>query len=796
MSKKKIYIVDHDTEADTCRKEVTPKLYKSGWDDDKIMEQRYFTPGKITVVGRKGKRKPGKKADYLLRYSQNFLIAVVEAKSIYKEAEDGLQQAKVYAEMLGLRFAFATNGKQIVEFDYITGIERKITEFPSPDELWFRLNQEEPVKSEIKDTFLKPFYAIPEKPTRYYQAIAINKAVKSILEGKERTLLTLATGTGKTTIAFQIIYKLWDNRWNRKGDHNRPKILFLADRSVLVDDPHAKDFSAFGDARCLIPEEGLLKGREVYFSTYQSLAEDGSRAGAFREFSRDYFDLVVIDECHRGSATDNSNWRMILNYFNRAIHLGLTATPLQNDNVDTYAYFGNPLYQYSLKQGIEDGFLAPYILHNIVPDVDATGWRPQAGQKDARGQLIPDGIYTTPDFETRLSFLPRTEAVAKHLYDHMVRHGRFDKTIVFCVNQHHASHMRQELNNLNSDLVKEYPNYVVRIVADEGNTGKGMLDEFMDVDKDVPVIVTTSRLLSTGVDIPTCKNIVLFRQINTPSEFKQIIGRGTRVREDKTKLFFTILDYTGSAYRNFADKDFDGFPPMITNEEMDDNGDRIEGSYNEEFPDPPDPKDWEDIGEPEENEIRPVSGTRKYYITEGKVTIINESVHILDNSGKLRTVQFTQYAKDTITEMFPTPEAFKSKWEDLGHRPHILKQLENHGIDLEHLKEVFNQKALDPFDLLCYVAFNLKPLTRKQRAERLKNNKPDLFAEYSEKAREVIDLIINKYVELGWNQLKPEVIQVEPIASKGNALEIANEFGGVEKLQLAIDRIQKWLYAA
>lgn len=298
MSKKKIHIIDHDTEADTCRKEVLPKLYNSGWADDKIMEQRYFTAGKIIVLGRKAKRKEGKKADYILRYSQNFPIAIVEAKSIYKEAEDGLQQAKDYAEILGLRFAFATNGKEIVEFDYTTGVERNMTEFPSPDELWFRLNKEEPIKSEIEETFLQPFYSIPEKPTRYYQTNAINKAVKYILEGNQRALLTLATGTGKTTIAFQIIYKLWNNRWNRRGSHNRPKILFLADRSVLVDDPHSKDFSVFGDARCLIPEEGLLKGREVYFSTYQSLAEDRTKAGAFRKFSRDYFDLVVIDECH------------------------------------------------------------------------------------------------------------------------------------------------------------------------------------------------------------------------------------------------------------------------------------------------------------------------------------------------------------------------------------------------------------------------------------------------------------------------------------------------------------------
>lgn len=799
MSKKKIHIIDHDTEADTCRKEVLPKLYKSGWDDDKLMEQRVFTDGKIVVLGRKAKRRDGKKADYILRYSQNLPIAVVEAKSIYKEAEDGLQQAKDYAEILGLRFAYATNGKEIVEFDYVTGLEQRINNFPTPDELWFRLNKEEPIKPEIQETFLEPFYPIPEKPIRYYQGIAINKAVKAVLEGKPRSLLTLATGTGKTTIAFQVIYKLWNNRWNRKGGHNRPKVLFLADRSILVDDPHSKDFAVFGDARCLIPEEGLLKGREIYFSTYQSLAEDSGRIGAFREFSRDYFDIIVIDECHRGSATDNSNWRMILNYFNQAIHLGLTATPLRNDNIDTYEYFGNPLYTYSLKQGIEDGFLAPYILHNIVPDVDVSGWRPQEGQKDAKGQLIPDGIYSTPDFETRLSLRPRTKAVAKHLFDFMIRHGRFDKTIVFCVDQPHANQMRQDLNNLNRDLVKKYPNYVVRIVSDEGDVGKGMLDEFMDIDKEVPVIVTTSRLLSTGVDIPTCKNIVLFREINSMTEFKQIIGRGTRVREDKNKLFFTIMDYNGSAYRNFADEDFDGYPPMITNEEIDELGNRIEGTYNEEFPDPPEPNEWKgfEVNEPEEEyETPPETGTRKYYIETGLVTIALETVHILNDAGKLRTVKFTQYAKETIINMFPTVDDFKATWENLDQRQNIIRELENKGIDIEHLRDLTNQKESDPFDLLCHVAFNLKPLTRKQRAELLKKNKPDLFAEYSDSAKEIIDMIIKKYVDQGWSQLKPEVIQVEPIASKGNVLEIAKKFGGIEQLQTAIDQIQKWLYAA
>lgn len=465
-----IHILDHDSEADTCRKFVLPKLKdESGWTDEQIIEQRPFTDGKIIVIGRIGRRKKAKKADYLLRYSQNYLIAVVEAKKHYKTAADGMQQAKDYAQILGLKFCYATNGKEILEFNFITGLETKIEKFPTAQELWNRLNIIEPVKREIQETLLKPFAVTPGKEIRYYQQIAINRAVKHILEGNRKGLLTLATGTGKTTVAFQIIHKLWNNRWNTKGEHRRPKVLFLADRSVLVTDPHAKDFALFGDARCLVPEEGLPSSREIYFSTYQSLAEDKSKVGAFRNLPRDFFDLIVIDECHRGSSSDDSNWRIILEYFNTSVQLGLTATPLRADNKDTYAYFGNPLYTYSLRQGIEDGFLAPYIVHRVVTDADATGWRPHDGQVDSTGQVIPDGVYTTPDFENSLSLLPRTKAVAKHLHQFMLKNGRFDKTIVFCVDQEHADQFRREISNLNSDLVRQYSDFAVRIVSEEGD---------------------------------------------------------------------------------------------------------------------------------------------------------------------------------------------------------------------------------------------------------------------------------------------------------------------------------------
>ena len=791
MSEPIININDYESEADTCRKDVLPKIYASQWTDEQIIEQGTFTDGKIVVLGRKAKRKKAKRFDYLLRYSQNFPLAIVEAKVKYKEAADGMQQAKEYATILGIKFAYSTNGTDILEFDFLTGLENEIKKFPTPAELWNRLNSVEPVKAEIQETFLKPFFAIAGKEIRYYQRIAINTSVKAILEGKKRALLTLATGTGKTTVAFQIIYKLWHNRWNVKGEHRRPKILFIADRSILVTDPHAKDFSVFGDARCLVPDEGLPSSREVYFSTYQSLAEDENRTGAFRKLPRDFFDLIVIDECHRGSSSDESNWRVILEYFNTSVQLGLTATPLRDDNKDTYLYFGNPLYTYSLKQGIEDGFLAPYIVHRIVPEPDAVGFRPQEGQLDANGELIPDEIYSTPDFENTLSHLPRTKAVAKHLSDFMAKNGRFDKTIVFCVNQEHADQFRREFSNLNSDLVIQYPDYAVRIVSDEKEIGKGHLGKFMDIDEPIPVVVTTSRLMSTGVDVPTCKNIVLFRLVNSMTEFKQIIGRGTRVREDKEKLFFTILDYTGTATRNFADPDFDGEPPLITEEEIDRDGITIPGTETI-ISVPPLPDD-EIISEPPPPTGEGVT-RKKYYINEGTVNIAAESVQIHGADGKLRTVQFTQYAKEQIATLFPSVNELRSKWSKTEERQCIIDELENNGISIEQLMDITKQNEADPFDLLCFVAYDLKPKTRKQRAELLQKNKPDFFSLYSEKAQHVLQMILEKYVDFGLNQIRPDIISAEPIRREGNEIEIVNAFGGIDKYKQAIEQLQTLLY--
>ena len=500
------------TEADTCRTYVVPKLQTAGWETEphSIAEQRQFTAGRIVVAGTKATRQKAKKADYLLRYTPEMTLAVVEAKAEHKLPADGLQQAKEYAQILGLNFAYATNGKGIIEFEFLTGIEREIATFPSPDELWQRLNTAEKLTEAQTKCLLTPYNNYAGKQPRYYQDIAINRVVKSILQGNRRNLLTMATGTGKTSVAFQICWKLWTSGWNRDGRFGKPRILFLADRNILVDDPKDKDFLPFGDARMKIEGGVANKSRQMYFAIYQSLAKDERRPGLFREFSSDFFDLIIVDECHRGSAADDSNWREILEYFEPAYQLGMTATPLRQDNKDTYEYFGAPLYTYSLRQGIEDGFLAPYRVHRILTTVDAAGWRPEAGQVDERGNEIPDQLYTTPNFEKGVVLRQRTDAIAKHITT-FLKDDPYAKTIVFCVDQEHAENMRAALSKCNPDLMKNDPNYVCRIVSDEGDIGKGHLGRFKDVETISPIIVTTSQMLTTGVDVPTCKNVATGR---------------------------------------------------------------------------------------------------------------------------------------------------------------------------------------------------------------------------------------------------------------------------------------------
>lgn len=784
------------TEADTCRKYVVPKLYSSAWNDDQISEQKTFTDGRIVVTGEKYIRKKQKRSDFLLKYRRDFSIAVVEAKSAYKNAGDGLQQAKEYAEILGLKFAYSTNGKGIVEHDFITGKDTDLENFPTPDELWIRFSLSEWIKPEIAERLLSPCNTVPGKIPRYYQEIAINRTIKSILQGKKRVLLTLATGTGKTFISYQIIWKLWNTRWNRTGEHRRPKVLYLADRNILVDDPKDKTFASMGDARIKIEGEAI-KSREVYFSTYQAIAKDERRPGLYKQYPRDFFDLIVVDECHRGSAKDESNWREILEYFEPAYQIGMTATPLRKDNRDTYRYFGNPIYTYSLKQGIDDGFLAPYRVHRVVSSVYATGWRPTRGEKDKYGRDIPDGVYGTSDFERVISFKSRTEAVAKHLSDYLMKTDRFAKTIVFCVDQEHAEDMRKALNNWNLDLVQQYPDYVCRVVSDEGDIGRGHLDRFLELETRTPVILTTSQLLTTGVDAQTCKNIVLFKVINSMVDFKQIIGRGTRVREDYGKLFFTILDYTGSATRMFADPDFDGEPALITEEEMDEEGNSIEGKYKEIQEKETQKESGASSREPPKLSDDSEGVPKKYYVSGGVVEIVADVVYELDSDGKrLSPIKFTDYTLKQVRSMYTSSADLRSKWSDGEQRRQILSLLEEKGITIEHLANATKRFDADPFDLLCHVAYNAPIRTRKERAERLRMDKKDFFDRFGEEARQILNEVLDKYIEYGTEQLADtNILKVPPISLHGNLMEISELFGGPSALRNSLGELQALLYS-
>ena len=798
-------------EADTCRKYVVPKLQAAGWENApySIAEQRYFTnpKGRIRIVGGKVIRGEPQKSDYLLRYRSDFPIAVVEAKADYKTPGAGLSQAKKYAEILDLKFAYSTNGTGIVEFDYLTGLERSIDSFPTPDELWLRLNGAKPLPESAQEKVLAPYYPDPERPPRYYQQIAINRAVDHIVRGKKRILITMATGTGKTVVAFQICYKLWSTKWNRSNDPvKRPKILFLADRNILVDDPKDKTFVPFGGARHKIEDGVAIKSREMYFATYQSIAEDERRPGLYKEYDPDFFDLIIIDECHRGSASETSNWRAILDYFEPAVQIGMTATPLRKDNKATYRYFNNPIYQYSLRQGLADGFLAPYRVHRIVTSADATGWRPTKGELDKLGREIPDEEFHTPDFEKRLSLRPRSEAIAKHLTNFLQRTNPYDKTLVFCVDQEHADEMRQLLNNLNTDIVKKHPDYVCRVTSDEKNIGKGHLGRFQELESDSPVILTTSQLLSTGVDAPMVRNVVLIRVIGTMTEFKQIIGRGTRLREDYDKFYFNILDYTGTATRHFADPEFDGDPEFVSEEEVDDDGNATTTTIVDPGPETTDGEDTDDDDEvivdpeppilvdpPEVNEA-----PRKYYVEKGKVSIATHLTLDVGPDGKqLRATEFRDYTGEVVRSLFVDVADFRHGWTDPDRRAEILRALEEKGINVAEAGEAFGNPEADPFDLLCHIAWNAPVLTRKERAARLRRKTPDFFDAYGEQARQILDTLLTKYAELGPSEFSiPDSLKVPPISELGNVSEIIRCFGGVDELRAAVAELQKLLYAA
>jgi len=717
---------------------------------------------------------------------------VVEAKSVWKSAGDGQQQSKEYAEMLGLKFAYATNGDGIVEFDYFTGKESLVTRYPTPAQLWARYRAGSGLADDAAaERLLTPINHIVGKGERYYQEIAINRTVEGILKGNRRQLLTMATGTGKTAVAFQICWKLWNARWNRTGEYRKPRILYLADRNILVDDPKDKDFAPFGDARHKIEGGQVVTSREMYFAIYQALARDEHRPGLYRELPRDFFDLIIVDECHRGSARDDSYWREILTYFEPAYQLGMTATPLRADNRDTYLYFGNPIYQYSLRQGIDDGFLAPYRVHRVITEWDAAGWRPSREELDRYGRAIPDEEYQTKDFERVVALKARTDRIAQHLTAFLKKTDRYAKTIVFCVDQEHADEMRRALNNLNADLVKQYPDYVCRVTADEGDIGRGHLGRFQDVEKPTPVILTTSQLLTTGVDVPTCKNIVLARVVGSMTDFKQIIGRGTRVRDDYGKLWFNILDYTGSATRMFADPDFDGDPVQLTEEELAGVGvPRV-------IPTPGAIQPGDEESPPYVIEP-PAEERRKFYFDGGRVEIAAHLVYELDPDGKqLRVVRYTEYAAESVRTLCPSAPELRTKWADPTQRADIIGRLAERGVSFDELAAAAGQPDADPFDLLCHFAFNAPLRTRRERAQRLRAERKGFFDRYGPEARTILEELLEKYAEHGDAQFTlPDVLHVPPISKHGTVADIIRIFGGPDQLRAAVTQLQAQLYAA
>ncbi|MFH1906186.1 MAG: DEAD/DEAH box helicase family protein [Chloroflexota bacterium] len=770
-------------EADTCRKYILPKLKAAHWEDDFIVEQMVLTRGRIVPLGDSHTRKEGLRPDYVLFIRRNIPIAVVEAKADYKKPGDGLQQAIRYAEMLDVKFAYSSNGTGIIEHDFITGREKRLEDFPSPDELWARWRGELKLQDDKDacDALTNYFEEAGGKEPRYYQWAAINAAVAAVLRGQKRILITMATGTGKTLVAFQIVWRLWKAA-------RKKRILYLSDRNFLIDQAKDRTFSPMGQALHKI-QSRAIKSREVYFALYQALANPGAGPNLYEQYPRDFFDLIIVDECHRGSARDESNWRRILEYFEPATQIGMTATPRRTDNIDTYEYFGDPIYTYSLKQGVEDGFLAPYRVYRVIPDIDADGLQIEPGERDRFGREIPEGLYGTKDFERVLSILPRTETVARHLTEYLKRTNRFDKTIVFCVDQEHALDMRIALNNLNADLVRTHRDYVERVVSDEGAVGRGYLDKFQDPENRTPVILTTSQMLTTGMDAPTCRNIVLFKPINSIVDFKQIIGRGTRVSEEHDKYWFTIIDYVG-ATRLFYDPEFDGEPVRVTRTEIDREGNETQIQDSE-----------AGTLEPEQDltglERKIGELPRKYYVDNVMVYIAGEQAFELDpNDNILRTVEFTDYVTEKVRRLNLTADHLRQAWPLTEQRREILEQLRQYGIDPLHLASVTHHEEADALDLLLHVAYHAPLVSRRERAEKLRQKKANFFNTFTPAARQILDGLLDKYADFGVSQFDdlPDLLKVKPFADVGSPADIYELFGGATRLVQAVDEMQKFLY--
>jgi len=776
------------TEADIRSKFITPAITAPGkWDlMNQVREEAYFTKGRVHVRGKTVKRGEAKKADYILSYKLNLPLAVVEAKDNNHAVGAGMPQALEYAELLDLPFAYSSNGDAFLEHDRTVTAgtvtrEIPLDEFPAPAELWERYRKAKGYTAAQEVIAAQDYYDDgTNKAPRYYQLTAINRTVDAIARGENRILLVMATGTGKTYTAFQIIWRLW-----KSGAKKR--ILFLVDRNILADQTKTNDFKPFGTAMTKITNRKVDKSFEIYLCLYQAVTGTEEEQNIYKQFSREFFDLVLVDECHRGSAADDARWRQVLEYFSSATQIGLTATPKETKEVSNIEYFGDPIFTYSLKQGIDDGFLAPYKVVRIGLDKDLDGWRPEEGQTDKYGQFIEDREYNDRDFDRNLILEQRTAVVSAKVTEFLKATDRYAKTIIFCENIEHAERMRQAMVNANPDLAAANAKYVVRITGDNSE-GKAQLDNFIDPEKPYPVIATTSQLMSTGVDAQTCKLIVLDKRIASMTEFKQIIGRGTRINEDYGKLFFTIMDFK-RATALFADPAFDGDPVQIYEPKEDDNVV------------PPDESPPSDDALPPESELvdgpPPLDGTSgpppaKYYVNNVEVRVATERVQYLDANGKLITESLKDYSRKTVRQAYASLDDFLTVWNDADKKQAVLEELAAKGVFLEELAEQVG-RDYDAFDLICHVAFDAPPLTRKERAAKVK--KRNVFAKYGDKARAVLEALLQKYADSGITSVESlEILKVDPLTAHGTPVEIVKLFGGRDGYLTAIRELETALY--
>lgn len=763
------------SEEDIKLQYITPAII-SKWDRGKITMETQITDGKINLKGNFVFREKPKRADYILYLNANNPIAIIEAKDNNHSISHGLQQAMTYAQMLDLPFAYSSNGDGFAEHDFLTGKERQfgLDEFPTEVELVARFKQESGMTPVQEAVIEQPYYSSQNTyPPRYYQRIAINRTVDAIARGQNRLLLVMATGTGKTYTAFQIVYRMLQSGLRRK-------ILYLADRNILVDQSIQQDFAPLEKVIHKInvakDDKSTITSHEVYFSLYQQLVGDDDKEHFSELFTPDFFDLIIVDECHRGSAKEESRWRRILEYFNSATQIGMTATPKETKYISNLSYFGEPIYMYSLKEGIEDGFLAPFKVINIMTDI-GDGWRPRKGQRDIYGNEIEDRIYTNSDYDYNIIIEDRIQQVASEITRYLKSTDRMAKTIVFCATEDAAERMRQALVNLNSDMVKENPDYVVRITGSD-DYGKKKLDYFISVSAPYPVIATTSKLLSTGADCKMTKLIVLDEMIGSMTEFKQIIGRGTRLREKEGKTHFVVMDFRNVS-RLFADPDWDG--PIVIDPGFPGHKPPQPGDD----PNPPVPPT-----PPNPPTVKPVVGR------DGcKVEIIHKTVSVYDTNGKLlRQESIVDYTKENIRGEYASLDNFIRQWSKEKKKEKIKEMLLERGIDLELMKADQNMADVDDFDFICHVAFDKKPLTRKERANNVK--KRDFLSKYSGVAKEVLEALLDKYMNTGIYEIeKTEILKLDPFLKLGKPAKIAGYFGGKAGYLQAVKELEEAIYA-